>query len=453
MTKEMTTGQGDSAGHSTDPTGPPHAAPPFAGAPANRQGRPLRRRAEEKAGADNTGTRDTRSPVKARRAIHDLRVHQIELEMQNDELRRVQAELEASRARYFDLAPVGYFTLNEQGLILEANLTAASLLGVARATLVGQPLTRFILPEDQDIHCRHRTQLFETGAPQEYEIRMLRADAAPLWARVGATAARDADGAPLCRAAMSDITELKEMEKRLMAAERLSSVGMLVAGAGHELNNPLACVIGFSQMALSELRRDKPDHEELKDALEKVASHADRCRAIVGGLLAIGRGYSLPMAPVDLHEVIDGAIGLAGWQSSFTHIVLDKEYSLNLPPVFAHRSSLANVFVNVALNACQAMREGGILKVATEREGDRVRVIVQDNGVGIRPEDLHKVFDPFFSTKKVGEGNGLGLPMCVGILKSHDGDITVQSDGEGKGATVIITLPIEKRCGHEKKCR
>ena len=129
--------------------------------------------------------------------------------MQNEELRRAQGELEASRARYFDLydlAPVGYFTLSEQGLILEANLTAAGLLGVGRSALVKQPLTRFILPEDQDIYYRHRKQLFETGAPQVCELRMLRADAAPFWARLEATEAQDADGAPVCRAVMSDIT-------------------------------------------------------------------------------------------------------------------------------------------------------------------------------------------------------------------------------------------------------
>ena len=115
------------------------------------------------------------SPEVARRALHELRVHQIELEMQNEELRRTQEELEGSRARYFDLydlAPVGYFTLSEQGLILEANLTGAKLLGVARGALVKQPLSRFVLREDQDIYYLHRKALLETGAPQAWELRM-----------------------------------------------------------------------------------------------------------------------------------------------------------------------------------------------------------------------------------------------------------------------------------------
>ena len=161
----------------------------------------------------------TLSPEEARQVLHELRVHQIELEMQNEELRRIQEELEAARARYFDLydlAPVGYLTVSEQGLILEANLTAAKMLGVTRGTLVKQPLSRFILPEDQDIHYRRRKQLSETGAPRSWELRLLRKDAGPFWARVEATTAQDADGASLWRAVVSDITE----SKRTTAASR-----------------------------------------------------------------------------------------------------------------------------------------------------------------------------------------------------------------------------------------
>ncbi|MCX7044382.1 MAG: PAS domain S-box protein [Candidatus Sumerlaeota bacterium] len=156
------------------------------------------------------------SPAEARQALHELQVHQIELEMQNEELRRTQAELECSRTRYFslyDLAPVGYFTFSEKGLIQEANLTAAALLGVARSDLARQPISRYILPEDQDIYCLCRKQLFETGAPQVCELRMLRADAAPVWTRLEATAAQDDDGASICRAVLSDITERKRIEE------------------------------------------------------------------------------------------------------------------------------------------------------------------------------------------------------------------------------------------------
>jgi PAS domain S-box-containing protein len=166
----------------------------------------------------------------ARQILHELRVHQIELEMQNEELRRTQAELDAARARYFDLydlASVGYFTLSDQGLILEANHMAASLLGVAKSALVKQPIFRFILPEDQDIYYLHRTQLFEThsasseqaGEPQACELRMVKSDGTAFLAHLAATAAQDADGEPVCRVVLNDITERKRGEAALQESE------------------------------------------------------------------------------------------------------------------------------------------------------------------------------------------------------------------------------------------
>lgn len=164
------------------------------------------------------------SPEAARQMLHELRVHQIELEMQNEELRRSQEALESSWARYFDLydlAPVSYFTLSEKGLILEANLTAAGLLGVARSALVTQPLSLFILAEDQDIYYLHCKQLTKTSAPQAFELRMAKKDGAPFWAWLEATVAQDADGAPVWRVVVSDVTERKQTEQALRTAEAL----------------------------------------------------------------------------------------------------------------------------------------------------------------------------------------------------------------------------------------
>jgi len=190
-------------------------------------GQTLRLRAEDvfrgKA-AERAENVETLSPEETRQMLHELQVHQIELEMQNEELRQTQAKLDVSRARYFDLydlAPAGYFTLSEKGLILEVNLTAATMLGVARSSLVKRPLTRFILPEDADIYYLQRKKLFETGAPQSYEIRMMRADASPFWVRIDANAAQDTDGGPVCRAIMIDITERKQAEEALLESKAL----------------------------------------------------------------------------------------------------------------------------------------------------------------------------------------------------------------------------------------
>jgi PAS domain S-box-containing protein len=163
------------------------------------------------------------SPEETRQTLHELRVHQIELEMQNEELRRAQAELEISQGRYFDLydqSPVGYVTVSEQGLILEANLTAAELLGEARGALVKQLLTGFMFKEDQDIYSLYRKQLFETGKPHTCELRMVKKDGTTFWAHMQSnfllhTAAQDADGAPVCCLMLSNITERKQAEMQI----------------------------------------------------------------------------------------------------------------------------------------------------------------------------------------------------------------------------------------------
>jgi PAS domain S-box-containing protein len=162
------------------------------------------------------------SPDEVRQTIHELRVHQIELEMQNEELRRTQGELEAARARYFDLydlAPVGYCTLNEKGLILEANLTAATLLGVARRALVKRILTRFILKEDQTIYYRIHKLLLETEAPQACELRMVKKDGTLFWAHLEAITALDADGKAISRIGLSDVPERRRVEEALKESE------------------------------------------------------------------------------------------------------------------------------------------------------------------------------------------------------------------------------------------
>ncbi|MCX5998857.1 MAG: GAF domain-containing protein [Chloroflexi bacterium] len=180
----------------------------------------LRQRAEaisRRKAADASENLETLSPEAVRQLLHELRVHQIQLEMQNEELRRAQEKLEASRAQYFDLydlAPVGYFTISKEGLILQANLTGTNLLGMQRSALLKQPFSRFIVKEDQDIYYLHRRGLFETQAPQVCELRLVRRGSSIIWVRLEATVAQDDErGAPVCRAVISDITERKRVEE------------------------------------------------------------------------------------------------------------------------------------------------------------------------------------------------------------------------------------------------
>lgn len=189
----------------------------------------LRRRAEEIAheqGGSPPAVQSALSRQEAVKLVHELRVHQIELQMQNDELSRAQVELNAARERYFDLynlAPVGYFIVSHEGRILETNLAGTNLLEVPRAALVKQPITRFILKEDQDIYYLHRRELLATGRAHTCEVRMVKADGTPFWVRLAATsqASRSESGSiPLSRVVLTDISEQKQLAQARDTADR-----------------------------------------------------------------------------------------------------------------------------------------------------------------------------------------------------------------------------------------
>ncbi len=197
------------------------SSPPGDTAPAASPGPTMRERAE--AALRETAARlqedfEALTPEEMRQTLHELRVHQIELEMQNEELRRTQLELDLARAHYFDLydlAPVGYCTLSETGQILQANLTAATLLGVSRGVMIKHRISQFLLSEDQDSYYLLRKRLSETGEPQECELRMVKEDGAQFWAHLMATAAQDNGGTPEFRIMLTDITEHKQLEAQV----------------------------------------------------------------------------------------------------------------------------------------------------------------------------------------------------------------------------------------------
>jgi PAS domain S-box-containing protein len=193
------------------------------------------------------------------RVLHELLTHQIELEMQNEELRRMQLELAVAQSGYFDLydlAPVGYCTLSEQGLILQANLTAAALLGVTRSALTRQPISRFILNEDQEIYYLHRQRLIKTLEPQACELRMVKNDDTQFWAHLTATAGQDSDGAPIFRTVLSNITERKESEEERRVSDHVLnaiSQGVLITCPDHyilSVNDAFTSITGYSQMEI-----------------------------------------------------------------------------------------------------------------------------------------------------------------------------------------------------------
>jgi PAS domain S-box-containing protein len=437
------------------------------GSPEADAGQALRKRAEALAAEAAGGMPEdleVLSPEEARRALHELRVHQIELEMQNEELRRTQEELEVSRERYFDLydlAPVGYFTLSENGLILEANLTAAKMLGVARSALVKQPLSRFILPGDQDIHYQHRKQLLATGAPQSWEMRLLRKDAGPFWAQVDATTAPGVDGAPVCRAVVSDITERKlEAEKRAKVEtqyrqlQKAEGLGRMAGAIAHHFNNHLAAVMGNLELAIGDLPQGARPDEKLTDAL-----HAAREAAEVSKLMLTYLGQTQARhEPLDLSEICRRSLRLLRAAMPIDR-ALDATLPLGGPGISANATEVQQILTNLVTNAWEAGGDGRSavhLNVKTvssteipagrrfpldwlPRDEAYACIEVMDRGSGIAEKDIEKIFDPFFSSKYAGRG--LGLSVVLGIVRAHSGAIAVETE-LGRGSTFRIFLPV-----------
>jgi PAS domain S-box-containing protein len=433
------------------------------GSPEADAGQALRKRAEVLAGER---PEDLEAPPLgvALRALHELRVHQIELEMQNEELRRTQEELEVSRTRYFDLydlAPVGYVTLSEKGLILEANLTAAKLLGVARSALVKQPLSRFILPQDQDTYYLHRKALLVTGAPQAWECRLLRKDAGPFWAQVQATTAPGVDGVPVCRAVVSDITERKlEAEKRekvetqYRQLQKAEGLGRMAGAIAHHFNNHLAAVMGNLELAIGDLPQGAESDGRLTDAL-----HAAREAAEVSKLMLtyLGQAQARP-EPLDLSEICRGSVRLLQAAMPIGRALETDLPSLG-PAISANANEILQILTNLVTNAWEAggdARGAVHLTVKTVSPADipawrrfpldwRPRdnayacLEVADRGSGIAEKDIEKIFDPFFSSKFTGRG--LGLPVVLGIARAHGGAVTVTTE-PGRGSTFRVFLPV-----------
>jgi PAS domain S-box-containing protein len=238
----------------------------------------------------------------------------------------------------------------------------------------------------------------------------------------------------------TDITELKNMQAQLMAQDRLASLGELVSGVAHELNNPLTSVIGFSELLL---RRDLPD--DIKEDLEIINDKAKLIASIVQSLLTFARKQPQEKLPIDLNERIRRVLELRAYEQKTNNIQVITRFASDLPQIMGDSFQLYQVFLNIIINAEFFMIEAhnkGTLTITTERMiGDFVRATFADDGPGISKENMTHLFTPFFTTKEVGKGTGLGLSICHGIITEHEGRIYAGSE-LGKGATLIVELPI-----------
>lgn len=456
-------------GNDPDDTAPGPGDAEAGGDPRARQDADdLRQRAEARLGEEAPELEGlSRDDVQG--VLHELRVHQIELEMQNDELRRSRAELEASHERYFDLfdlAPVGYFTLSEDAEILDANLTGGGLLGVARGDVVGRAFTRFILPEDQDVYYRHRRTVVEAGSPATCELRLVRADEGAFHALLESAPSSPVEGRATYRTVVSDITERTRaaaerllLEERLQQVEKAESLGRMAGSMAHHFNNLLGVITGNLELALEGLSDDRERQPSeivgnLGDALEGARKATDLTQLL---LTYLGQAQGEPIR-MDLAQ-----IGRRGMPLLEIAMPPGTELRADLPTpgpmVRGDPRGIQQLLTNLVTNAWEASaphRAFVHVMVSTvdpseipekhrfpagwrPKASSYARLEVRDEGPGIEPERLNEIFDPFFSSKSFGRG--LGLSAALGTVKAHDGALTVTTR-PGHGTSFMVYLPL-----------
>ncbi|MFN2303510.1 MAG: sensor histidine kinase, partial [Anaerolineales bacterium] len=229
--------------------------------------------------------------------------------------------------------------------------------------------------------------------------------------------------------------------QKIMESERLALVGQLSSNIAHELNNPLQGIVTFSHLLLEDHQYNDPT---LTFSLEKIVGQANRCRDIIRGLLDFARQRKPDKAFCNINEVLHECVSLVEHQALFHNIEVKKHFQEDLPLAVIDAAQIERVFINMIVNAAEAMEGSGYLNISTRysKRKDAIQIAFSDTGPGISQENLKKIFDPFFTTKDVKHGTGLGLAISYGIVTGHKGTITVDSEVD-RGTTFIVELPVK----------
>lgn len=415
----------------------------------------------------------------SRRLLRELRVHQIELEIQNEELRRSQEELEASRSRYKDLynfAPVGYLTINEAGLIVKANLTAAALLQEDDGTLLGRPISRFILPEDQDVYYHHRAAIFETQERQSCKLRMLRKDHSPFWARLETVPTGEGGSErPTCWIMLSDISrgmrsaeEKKLLEDQYRQRLKTKSLERMAGAIAHHFNNQLGVVMGNLELATDGFPQDMNISEDIRDYLMSAMEGAKKAAEMSGFMLTYLGRASVGHEPVDLVAICRNAL-----QTLRPSIPKNISLTFSLPTddiiINANAEQVRQIINNLVTNAWESHGGGeGTVEVRIQtaksvdipethrfpvdwqaHEDVYACLEITDTGCGVDTAEIDRIFDPFYTTNFIGRG--LGLPVVMGIVRAHKGLITVVGRKD-KGSVFSVFIPVYTGACAEDVC-
>lgn len=397
--------------------------------------------------------------------IQELQIHQIELEMQNDELQKAQQGLEASRLRYFDLynlAPVGYFTISETGLIFGVNPTFATLLEVAAGDLSNQPFSQNVFRDDQDRYYLWQKLLFDTSAPQECELRLMKHNGDQLWVRMMAKVANNTNGEPVAYAVASDITEAKRIEVELALANRKieetsQAKSNFLANMSHELRTPLHTIIGFSEVLQDQLFG--PLNEKQAPFVANILNSGRHLLSLINDILDISKveasKMELSLSSVNLEELCQGIVAAFAVKAGERQVELSYavDSSMEGEPIVADVRKLKQILFNLVDNGIKFNRPKGSVTIMVQKVSDgikpaAVQIVVEDTGIGIADQDQPKLFLPFSQLTqsyydKQTEGTGLGLALSKHLVELHGGTLMLRSES-GKGSRFTVLLPIRQ---------
>ncbi len=351
-----------------------------------------------------------------------LRLSRKELADANKEL----SYLKEFSENIIESAPIGIATVDVLLRVNYWNRSMAAITGITRAEAFNKSIVALLpwLPVDALLQKEENEELAETGENLTFKIKM--------------SHFKDPSGGYVV--ILEDVTEKQIMEEQLQQASKLAGIGKLTAGISHEIGNPLASISSLVQ----ELRASDTDTQEEREfrgeALKTINSHIERIAKIVRSLGDFARTASTEKTACSIPDILDRTLSLVKYDKRFRDITLTMKIS-KVPSIRANPDQIQQVFLNLMLNAVDAMPRGGSLAVTAWQDGAFLTIVFTDTGPGIEENAMDKIFDPFFTTKPLGKGTGLGLSICYGIIKEHKGTIAFSSK-KGEGASVTIRLPL-----------
>ena len=399
----------------------------------------LRRQAEERLQSKTADQHPTRTMEETQRLVHELEVHQIELEMQNEALRQARDEVEKTLEKYtnlYDFAPTGYFTLDRNGAIRESNLSGAGLLEVERSRLIGRRFGQFVTDEYRTAFTAFLVTAFTSQCKETCEVALLNKANVPLVVQVEAMVSSSEQE---CRLAVIDISNLKQAEKGLK--DKNIELEIYTSNVSHDLKSPLITIQGY----VAQIRHDLKEGRQsriLRD-LKIVDDESTKLAMLLDNLLELSRAGKMINMPaqVDMGLLVKGVLAqLAGPLKKKKVIVTVQS---NLPRFYCDQQRISQVLQNLVENAIKYMGDqtSPCIEIGVRKKDKQYVFFVRDNGAGVEPLYQEKIFDLFNKIDAESNGSGIGLALVKRIIEVHGGRVWVESEGVGRGSNFYFALP------------